>query len=573
MKIIRIFSPIFISVLVISALCSPYLSDTVHALNGNDFQPGRIIDDEVLTNKSTMSVQQIQDFLNSQVPSCDYNHPTYIGGSGTTYYPPYTCLKDFQENPTTGSTNYGQYNSNGTPVSISGGQTAAQIIWNAAQTNGINPQVLIVLLQKEQGLVTDTWPILPEYTAAAGYECPDSGSCSSTYAGFYNQVTGAAWQMRHDYNGIGTSGYWSPFIVGQNNIPYSTNSSCGTESVNIVNQATAVLYKYTPYVPNSAALGNLYGLGNSCSSYGNLNFWLYFNDWFGSTFANCIFPENNDTEVYRLTKDGTENSFLTEDPYEVCLASANNDYLFDGIVFNDNLPAGSNVVPVYRLRLKDTYLYSIDQNEVSNAVKLGYTLEGQAFNASNSYSITSPYGMYRLVNINNGSYFYSTSKSEINLLTNEYGYSVEGVAFYVNDSDSTLESPVYRLSSPISGYLFTSSQDEINVATSLDGFSLEGQAFNAIQGLSPTNLPVYRLAGESGYLYTVDPKERSNAINLGFRYEGIAFYEYYPNTQSMQPVYRLVNNGNYLYTISSTEMNNAIQKYNYNYEGIGFSTP
>ena len=51
----------------------------------------------------------------------------------------------------------------------------------------------------------------------------------------------------------------------------------------IKNKATAALYYYTPYVPNSAALGAGWGLGNSCSAYGNRNFYLYFTTWFGST--------------------------------------------------------------------------------------------------------------------------------------------------------------------------------------------------------------------------------------------------------------------------------------------------
>ena len=53
--------------------------------------------------------------------------------------------------------------------------------------------------------------------------------------------------------------------------------------VYIQNQATAGLYNYTPYRPNQAALDAGYGTGDSCSAYGNRNFWLYFTDWFGST--------------------------------------------------------------------------------------------------------------------------------------------------------------------------------------------------------------------------------------------------------------------------------------------------
>jgi len=42
------------------------------------------------------------------------------------------------------------------------------------------------------------------------------------------------------------------------------------------------LYYYTPYVPNKAALDNLYGTGDACSAYGNRNFWRFYHDWFGS---------------------------------------------------------------------------------------------------------------------------------------------------------------------------------------------------------------------------------------------------------------------------------------------------
>src|SRR5690606_20979087 len=48
------------------------------------------------------------------------------------------------------------------------------------------------------------------------------------------------------------------------------------------NEATAALYNYTPYTPNAAALANLYTTGDSCSSYGNRNFWAFYTDWFGS---------------------------------------------------------------------------------------------------------------------------------------------------------------------------------------------------------------------------------------------------------------------------------------------------
>jgi hypothetical protein len=67
----------------------------------------------------------------------------------------------------------------------------------------------------------------------------------------------------------------------------------------IKNKATARLYVYTPYTPNKAALTNLYGLGDSCSTYGNRNFWRIFNDWFGSS----VFPASSVSFVHSLFTD------------------------------------------------------------------------------------------------------------------------------------------------------------------------------------------------------------------------------------------------------------------------------
>jgi hypothetical protein len=288
-KIFRLLISAIILSFGLTLLISPYVGQKASALSGGEFQAGRIIDDVIFTNKDSMNVQQIQAFLNSKVPTCWVDHPIYTSpSSGNTYYPPYTCLKDYQENPATAANNYGQYNPDGTPASVAGGISAAQIIWNASQEYNINPQSLIVLLQKEQGLVTDDWPILPQYQKATGYACDDSGGINTCASSFYQQVNDAAWQYRNDLNGISVPGAWGAFGLGWNNIPYHPNAACSTKSVYIQNKATAVLYKYTPYTPNDAALNNLYGPGDGCSAYGNRNFWRYFNDWFGSTFSNPL---------------------------------------------------------------------------------------------------------------------------------------------------------------------------------------------------------------------------------------------------------------------------------------------
>jgi len=95
-------------------------------------------------------------------------------------------------------------------------------------------------------------------------------------------------------------------VLGNNSIKWSPNDSCGSSTVYIQNLATAALYDYTPYRPNQASLSAGYGTGDSCSSYGNRNFYLYFTDWFGSTYAfvsNGINYESVFDPVYYLTNN------------------------------------------------------------------------------------------------------------------------------------------------------------------------------------------------------------------------------------------------------------------------------
>ncbi|MFD0782107.1 hypothetical protein ACFQZV_12465 [Microbacterium koreense] len=231
------------------------------------FRPGNIISDAVFFNKNTMTESQIQAFLQTQVPSCR---------SG------YTCLKDWYDTSRTTSADAmcGAY---------SGGvrERASRIIYKVAQACGINPQVILATLQKEQGLVTHVWPSTWRYTIAMGQGCPDTAACDTRYYGFFNQVFGAAWQFKRYANPPGTSQYFTWYAPGKTwNVRWHPNASCGSSPVYIENQATANLYYYTPYQPNAAAIRAYSGTGDACSSYGNRNFYRYFVDWFGSTHGN-----------------------------------------------------------------------------------------------------------------------------------------------------------------------------------------------------------------------------------------------------------------------------------------------
>ncbi|MCW2579731.1 MAG: hypothetical protein JWR82_1332 [Blastococcus sp.] len=258
---------------LLSLLCIPALlavfvvlaastTRPAEAAVASDFRAGNIIADAVFYDPTTMAPWDVQSFLNGKLTKC---------ADG------FTCLKDFRENTWTrpADAQCGQYNG-------VAGQSAADIIWNVAQACRVNPRVLLVLLQKETALVTKTAPTWDNaYRKATGYGCPDTpAGCDAAFYGFYNQVYKAAWQYRKYAIDWKTKAYqpgrW-------NEIPWDRDPNCGKASVYIENQATAGLYIYTPYVPNQAALNNLYGSGDNCSEYGNRNFWRLFTDWWGST--------------------------------------------------------------------------------------------------------------------------------------------------------------------------------------------------------------------------------------------------------------------------------------------------
>lgn len=253
-------------------------SRSSQAADATKFQAGNIISDAVMGNYTSMTVAEIQNFLDSKnkCDNRDYNQYLELSNryphikwhwEGEPYNGHFVCMA--------------QERFGDTASEIGTGMTAAEIIYAAAQDNRINPQVLLVLLQKESSLITDKVPNSLDYSKATGYGCPDTAACDSKYSGFKNQVYRAAELFRYTLDNGSVS-----FPEGRKvYIGYHPSSSCGGSQVLIENRATAALYRYTPYQPNSAAINAGYGSGNSCSAYGNRNFYLYFTDWFGSTQA------------------------------------------------------------------------------------------------------------------------------------------------------------------------------------------------------------------------------------------------------------------------------------------------
>ncbi|MBI5530871.1 MAG: hypothetical protein HY918_05270 [Candidatus Doudnabacteria bacterium] len=165
-------------------------------------------------------------------------------------------------------------------------RTAAELIWDASIQSGLNPQVILVTLNKEQGLITsandyDAARLQKALDHAMGFDCPDSSGCGNLFPGFYfqifgnydsenNRYLGAAKSLMKSFTTVGGRG---PVVEGAaakvGQAITLDNTMGGYENIMpqqtfiISNNATAALYRYTPHVFN-----------------GNYNFWKFFQGWF-----------------------------------------------------------------------------------------------------------------------------------------------------------------------------------------------------------------------------------------------------------------------------------------------------
>lgn len=251
------------ALVVFASLAAMPPSNEAFAVGGNDFDPGFIIADELFYDGDAMSVAEIQDFLNARIGNCNNGN----------------CLNIYRQATQTKPA------SPRCPGGYAGkaSESAAEIIFNVQRSCNISAKVILVTLQKEQGLVTSRGPSLGVLERSMGYYCPDDptrpGWCNPEYGGFFNQVYNASAQFQR----YRLQPELFDHRVRTQDVRYHPNAACGSQRVTIRNSATAGLYNYTPYVPNAAALANIGGVGDSCSAYGNRNFWAFYESWFGST--------------------------------------------------------------------------------------------------------------------------------------------------------------------------------------------------------------------------------------------------------------------------------------------------
>ena len=261
--LVKVCLPVLLVGIALSNVILPGASQTAHAYSNSD-----MIDDSIFDQTNSMSTGDIQNFLN-QFPG--------------------SCLKNYSAPDPQSWYSYG------------GMVSAAQVIKDASSEWGINPQVILTTLEKEEGLVRGdgAYGCNPTaYWSAMGYDCPGNpgnvyssvqataspnnyaggvpadmqGSIGPTCVaspiavGFSAQVNHGAWQL--EFGRYRSEGNGNLNWDGDNNISYVGYMTAGCrarvqggtvacydgvvtisgQTFTLANGATASLYSYTPFL-------------------------------------------------------------------------------------------------------------------------------------------------------------------------------------------------------------------------------------------------------------------------------------------------------------------------------------
>ena len=306
-----------------SYLFAPVTADTFNSSN--------LINDVVFDNTNTMNATSIDAFLNKFSGSCISSNNGFLAPDLTGY------------NPTAGFT----YGSN---------VTAGKVIDHAALAYGVNPEVLVSMLQEQEGVVDGSGPYgcgALSLSAAMGYGCPDggtthnysnvdiatikgteitsvTGTCVSNVlqVGFSEQVIHAAWllkfgEQRSQGNmsfdvqlSTTTDNSGDSWVSTWNNSDdpiacYGGPMTQGTYQV-CPNGAQVYYDGYTTIDSTSIYMTN----GATASLYwytphinGNLGWWNIFEQWFGSTYTSNIAYEWNVAGQYAYSDSAYTQPF------------------------------------------------------------------------------------------------------------------------------------------------------------------------------------------------------------------------------------------------------------------------
>lgn len=253
-------------------------------VSAQEFDPNLLISDERFADTETLGgVEGIQKFLESKGSVLSNTAPDFLVKLRE---PGDSNLKSRLPDPR---------------PSLGRLRTAAELIFDAATSAGLNPQVVLATLQKEQSLIAGQFSsdrdLQQALDRSLGFGCPDEGGCSDILLGFYHQLFGNFDAADSRYIGMPFSLMRSfrfevsgvrvgrgPMVDAAGNAFGNGNrvrtsrkgdtvtfentqgpphNALTTQTVTLANFATSALYRYTPHVYN-----------------GNFNFSKFFVAWF-----------------------------------------------------------------------------------------------------------------------------------------------------------------------------------------------------------------------------------------------------------------------------------------------------
>jgi len=222
-----------------------------------NFNPNRIIEDnQMLASYSTMTLSEIQDFLVSKNSYlANYKTESAYGGIKSAAEIIYDAA-------------YNNYDC--ADVTLSEQPTESERRLKCRSITTINPQLLLILLQKEASLIENSNPSQKLLDEATGYGCPTGQSCNPYWKGFGKQVNSAALQFlaymqspsrynfkvgetyiaKDRFSKLQTPDQAMNLAISHPHSYANIISSLEMVTVKPENAATAALYNYTPHVFN-----------------------------------------------------------------------------------------------------------------------------------------------------------------------------------------------------------------------------------------------------------------------------------------------------------------------------------
>ncbi len=382
---------------IITFVCSPFFGVSLtqaHTISNepSGFNPGSLISDSDFLRADSMSAGEINNFLASKGSwLANYVIPEYMEV-------PYFCKNDQGGNEIR-SVSVRQWHVNNFPLY---GMTVATLLADRAVANAINPQVMLVLLERESSAITraapsssmtQTWPLFyafDETMASYNYSCATAQQKAIDFGGLGQQIAYGTYGIKKNYT---DSSDW--------NSPITIDGSTFTPQ----SRATRALYRYTPHIHN-----------------GNHNFWYLFMIWFASISPPAYAP------ALKAGPDGSVYFIDSGKRWPLRNMAVFDDWGFNrsaiAVVSDDTLAAWPVGTIVTNLVVgSDGTVYRIDHGK-RRIVSSGRVFEASGLSWANVSNIDSsilsqlPYGMpmYELLR--------NTGSDTVSIYTRSQGYPI-----------------------------------------------------------------------------------------------------------------------------------------------------